>query len=85
MTLTGISTIKATEAKQKQEDKAAAHPIAGKLVLTGEPASPGVATGIVNILKSAKEIGRIKPGDILVTDMTTPDFVPAMKRAVGIV
>lgn len=80
-----ITTIKATEAKEKEETHAAAHPISGKLVLTGEPASPGVATGIVNILKSAREIGRIKSGDILVTDMTTPDFVPAMKRAVAII
>ena len=80
-----ITTIKATEEKHKEEVHAAAHPISGKLVLEGEPASPGITTGVVNILKSAREIGKIKPGDVLVTDMTTPDFVPAMKRAVAIV
>ncbi|MBU2103361.1 MAG: phosphoenolpyruvate synthase, partial [Candidatus Omnitrophica bacterium] len=57
----------------------------GKLILAGQTASPGIATGIVNILKSAREITRVKRGDILVTDMTTPDFVPAMKKAVAIV
>lgn len=59
--------------------------ISGKFILEGQSASPGVVTGIVNILKSAKDIGRIKRGDILVTNMTTPDFVPAMKKAVAII
>jgi pyruvate,water dikinase len=79
-----ITTVKATTDKNEAV-KSAAQVISGKLLLQGEPASPGVVTGIVNILKSAKEINKIKRGDILVTDMTTPDFVPAMKRAVAIV
>jgi len=56
-----------------------------KLLLKGDPASPGMATGHARLLKSAKEIHRIKAGEILVTPMTTPDFVPAMKKAVAIV
>jgi len=56
-----------------------------KLILKGEPASPGVATGKIKILKSAKEINKLEDGEILVTDMTTPDFVPAMKKAAAIV
>ena len=56
-----------------------------KLVLKGEPASPGTATGKVKILKSAQEINKLAEGEILVTDMTTPDFVPAMKKAAAIV
>lgn len=79
-----ITTMNATTSKNELTVKQA-KPISGKLILTGQPASPGVVTGIVNILKSAKEINKIKRGDILVTDMTTPDFVPAMKRAVAIV
>lgn len=79
-----ITTVDATTSKNEQT-KTQAKKISGKLILQGQPASPGVVTGIVNILKSAKEIGKIKRGDILVTDMTTPDFVPAMKRAVAIV
>lgn len=78
-----ITTVNATTTKN--EEVKTQKPISGKLILTGQPASPGVVTGIVNILKSAKEINKIKRGDILVTDMTTPDFVPAMKRAVAIV
>ena len=49
-------------------------------ILRGEPASPGIATGYVRILKSAKEINLLKTNEILVTEMTTPDFVPAMKK-----
>ncbi len=79
-----ITTMNATTSKNEETVKQA-KAISGKLILEGQPASPGVVTGIVNILKSAKEIGKIKRGDILVTDMTTPDFVPAMKRAVAIV
>lgn len=79
-----ITTVAATTSKN-DERVVQKKIISGKLILEGEPASPGVVTGIVNILKSAKEIGKIKHGDILVTDMTTPDFVPAMKKAVAIV
>lgn len=54
-------------------------------LLVGTPASPGIATGPVKVIKSAKQIGAVVSGDILVAPMTSPDFVPAMKRAVGIV
>lgn len=53
--------------------------------LKGEQASPGTATGTVIIIKSPSEINRVKQGQILVTSMTTPDFVPAMKKVNGII
>lgn len=53
--------------------------------LTGEPASPGTASGIVIIINNPKEITRAQKGHILVTSMTTPDFVPAMKKVNGII
>ncbi len=53
--------------------------------LTGEQASPGTATGVVVIIKSPKEINRVQKGQIMVTPMTTPDFVPAMKKVNGII
>ncbi|MFA5050056.1 MAG: phosphoenolpyruvate synthase [Candidatus Micrarchaeia archaeon] len=56
-----------------------------KILLEGLAASPGFGSGKVKILNSAKEISKMQKGDILVTDMTTPDFVPAMKRASAIV
>lgn len=54
-------------------------------ILSGSPASPGIGTGTVKVLKSAKEIAKIEKGDILVAPMTSPDFVPAMKKAQAIV
>lgn len=56
-----------------------------KLILKGNPASPGITTGMVKIIRSSKQIGKVKKGDILVTQMTTPDYVPAMRKAVAIV
>lgn len=53
--------------------------------LKGEQASPGTASGIVVIIKTPKEISRAQKGQILVTSMTTPDFVPAMKKVSGII
>ncbi|TET17679.1 MAG: phosphoenolpyruvate synthase [Dehalococcoidia bacterium] len=55
------------------------------VLLSGAPASPGIASGPVKIVSEASQIDQVKSGDILVAKMTTPDFVPAMKRAVAIV
>jgi len=54
-------------------------------ILKGAPASPGIVSGPVKIILDIKNIDQVKKGDIMVTDMTTPDFVPAMKRAAGII
>ena len=54
-------------------------------ILTGSPASPGIGTGNVKVLKSAKEIAKVEKGDVLVAPMTSPDFVPAMRKAQAIV
>lgn len=56
-----------------------------KLILTGSPASPGIATGPAKIIFSPAEIYKIKTGDILVALSTNPDYVPAMKKAAGII
>jgi pyruvate,water dikinase len=54
-------------------------------ILTGAAASPGIGTGHVKIVKKPKEIAKVGRGDVLVSTMTSPDFVPAMKRASAIV
>lgn len=54
-------------------------------ILDGSPASPGVASGRVRVVHDARETSAIDEGDILVAEMTTPDFVPAMKRAAAII
>lgn len=54
-------------------------------ILSGAPASPGVAVGHVCVVLDPATVSGVHPGDILVAEMTTPDFVPAMKRAAGII
>jgi len=53
--------------------------------LKGTSASKGKATGTVKVCRTSPEAAKVKDGDILVTAMTTPDFVPAMKRAAAII
>jgi pyruvate,water dikinase len=53
--------------------------------LSGLGASPGKASGEVKIVDSEHDIDVVEEGDIIVSEMTTPDMVPAMKRAAGIV
>jgi len=55
------------------------------VITKGLGASPGMAAGTVKIIKDTDELDKVQEGDILVTVMTTPDMVPAMKRANGII
>ena len=59
--------------------------VQGKVLVQGQGAAPGIATGRVVILMDAKDIGIVKEGDILVTRMTNPDMVPAMRKVKAIV
>ncbi len=54
-------------------------------ILTGIGSSPGVSSGPVRIITNLDHLDKVVSGDILVTKMTTPDMVPAMKRAAGII
>ncbi len=56
-----------------------------KVLTKGLPASPGKGSGRVKNIKDISEIDRIKEGDILVTVMTNPDMVPAMRKAAAVV
>jgi len=73
-----------TLGKKKKEVKAMAASD-GKALLRGMGASPGVASGPVKIIRDSSEIDLVKKGDVLVAKMTSPDYVPAMKRAAAIV
>ncbi len=59
--------------------------ITAPVLLSGSPASPGIASGPVKIVPDPSQIDKVMAGDVLVAEMTTPDFVPAMKRAAAIV
>ncbi|MBM2820715.1 MAG: ppsA [Candidatus Berkelbacteria bacterium] len=56
-----------------------------EVIVKGIAASIGIASGPVKVIYSPQEIDVIKEGDVLVTEKTSPDFVPAMKRSAAIV
>jgi len=56
-----------------------------EVIVKGLGASPGMASGSVKIIHKIDELDKIKDGDMMVTTMTTPDMVPAMKRSSGII
>lgn len=53
--------------------------------IIGITGSSGCAVGRVRIIHGYKEISKLKKGDVLVTTMTTPDYVVAMKKAAAVV
>ena len=56
-----------------------------KVIAKGLPASPGLVSGRVHVILDPSRIDEFKDGEILVTEMTAPDWVPAMKKAKAIV
>lgn len=55
------------------------------VLVRGLGSSPGVAHGAIKIISGLDELDLIQNGDVMVTKMTTPDMVPAMKKAVAII
>jgi pyruvate,water dikinase len=55
------------------------------MLVSGLGATPGRASGEAKIITKLDQLDKIREGDIIVAEMTTPDMVPAMKRAAGIV
>ncbi|MBO4359502.1 MAG: phosphoenolpyruvate synthase [Eubacteriaceae bacterium] len=67
--------------------KKAANIAAGNytVLCKGMPASPGAVSGKAHVIKDVSNIDDFRDGEILVTEMTAPDWVPAMKKARAIV
>ena len=57
----------------------------GDVLVTGVSASPGTGSGAVRIVKKLDHLDQVTEGDIIVSKMTMPDMVPAMKRAAAII
>lgn len=79
-----ITTLKGP-AQGAKEAKDAKGSTPSASLLTGLGASPGTAIGKVALIHDIEQLEKCGVGDILVTQMTTPDMVPAMKRAAAIV
>jgi pyruvate,water dikinase len=57
----------------------------GAVLVRGLGASPGLASGVARVLASVADEASLASGEVLVTRMTSPDWVPLMRRAAGIV
>ncbi|MFA6037309.1 MAG: phosphoenolpyruvate synthase [Legionellales bacterium] len=57
----------------------------GKVLVTGRAIGQRIGSGIVRCVKSIDEMHEVQPGDVLVADMTDPDWEPVMKKAAAIV
>ena len=75
-----ITTLKGEKEMEKSVDNTQL-----KALVRGLAASPGIGRGKVKYIKDISEIERVQDGDVLVTVMTNPDMVPAMRRASAVV
>ncbi len=57
----------------------------GSVLATGRAIGQKIGVGHVRIIEDIREMDRVQPGDVLVTDMTDPNWEPVMKRAAAIV
>jgi pyruvate,water dikinase len=73
--------------KEERKEEEAISAVSGKVLVKGLPASPGVAYGKARIILDIKDskAREFQKGDILITKMTDPDWVPLMKIAGAIV
>jgi phosphoenolpyruvate synthase/pyruvate phosphate dikinase len=53
--------------------------------ISGSSASTGIVTGKVSIIRASSDMGRFIPGNILVSGMTSPEFLPVMKNSIAII
>ncbi|ELZ91746.1 phosphoenolpyruvate synthase [Haloferax mucosum ATCC BAA-1512] len=81
-----ITTISEDGGADSTETKtASATNVGDDVIMRGLGASPGIASGRARIVTKLDHLDQVAEGDIIVTEMTMPDMVPAMKRAAGIV
>ncbi len=55
------------------------------VLVQGRAIGHKIGTGVAKVIRSLKDMNRVEPGDVLVADMTDPDWEPVMKRASAIV
>ncbi len=68
--------------EKKREERG---PMEQEILVRGLGVSPGQGSGETKVIVNVKEIGSFQEGQVLVTEMTTPDWVTTMKKAVAIV
>src|SRR3984885_13473846 len=56
-----------------------------KILSEGRSIGQKIGSGVARVIRSIKDMNRVQPGDVLIADMTDPDWEPVMKRAAAIV
>ncbi len=55
------------------------------VIVTGQSIGQQIVSGVARVVRNVSELKQVKKGDIIITRMTDPDWVPVMKKAAGIV
>lgn len=70
---------KATQIERYQLEKR------GEIITEGRAIGQKIGSGVARVVRSLEDMNHVQPGDVLVADMTDPDWEPVMKRAAAIV
>ncbi|MDG5817419.1 phosphoenolpyruvate synthase [Natronococcus sp. A-GB7] len=81
----GLTDGSGTQTQPADSSESATGAGTGDVVVDGLGSSPGRVSGAARIVTKLDELDKVGEGDIIVTEMTMPDMVPAMKRAAGII
>ena len=57
----------------------------GEVLTEGRAIGNKIGSGVARVIRSVAEMNQVQPGDVLVADMTDPDWEPVMKRAAAII
>ncbi|EMA41768.1 phosphoenolpyruvate synthase [Halobiforma nitratireducens] len=74
-----------TATQSTATDSKASAADSGDVIVDGLGSSPGTVSGAARIVEKLDDLDKVGEGDVIVTEMTMPDMVPAMKRASGII
>lgn len=78
-------TVWSMKAVEKPEQKVAVAASDRTVLVQGLPASPGLAVGKAHIIIDVEKLAEFQSGEVLITEMTAPEWVPAMRKAAAIV
>jgi pyruvate, water dikinase len=74
-----------SRAKATQIERYLLNDTDGKVICEGRAIGNKIGSGVARVVRSLADMNRVQPGDVLVADMTDPDWEPVMKRASAIV
>ena len=78
-------TVWSTKTVERPEQKEIATATDRTVLVQGLPASPGLAVGKAHIILDVEKLSDFQSGEVLITEMTAPEWVPAMRKAAAIV